>query len=138
MGKRKMNWPATRRRYQERIRELPDDLWQTLDGAYLGTFEIYSTVEAMDEDDHMDCFAGVAFRVAVEKGFLPLGITSVRKSRACTYARPCWMVSHGQRPPSCTSANTVLLQPREEPVRAGVRRLSTCKKYIFFAPCYDN
>lgn len=81
MGKRKMNWPETRRRYQERIRMLPDNLWRNLDGAYLGTFEIYSTVEAMDEDDHMDCFAGVVFRVAVEKGYLPLGITSVRKSR---------------------------------------------------------
>ena len=105
MGKRKMNWPETRRRYQERIRMLPDDLWRNLDGAYLGTFEIYSTVEAMDEDEHMDCFAGVVFRVAVEKG-TSLGITSVRKSRACTYARPCWTASHGQRPPSCTLANT--------------------------------
>lgn len=79
-GVRKVNWPETRAKYKQRLNSFPESEWQMLNGAYLGTFEVYSTVENIEEDDHMDCFAGVVLRLAREKGYSPLGVTSERKS----------------------------------------------------------
>lgn len=78
---RKVNWKETKRIYKERISHFPTELWEDLNGAYLGTFDIYSTVENIEEDAHMDCFAGIILRMAREKGYTPLGVTTERKSK---------------------------------------------------------
>jgi hypothetical protein len=79
-GTRNINWPATREKYRQRIDSLPDDLWETLNGAYLATFELYSTVHDIAVGSHIDCFAGVILRTARDKGYTPIGVTSERKS----------------------------------------------------------
>ena len=79
-GVRKVNWPETRAKYKKRLNSFPDNHWEMLNNAYLGTFEVYSTVENIAENDHMDCFAGVILRLAREKGYSPIGVTSERKS----------------------------------------------------------
>ena len=65
---RKINWTETSKKYKERILKFQDDVWNALEDAYIGTFEVYSTVEDISEDSHMDCFAGVILRAAREKG----------------------------------------------------------------------
>ena len=77
---RKINWTETSKKYKERILKFQDDVWNALEDAYIGTFEVYSTVEDIAEDSHMDCFAGVILRTAREKGINVKGITSERKS----------------------------------------------------------
>lgn len=77
---RKINWIETRKKYKKRIMEFQDEVWNTLHDAYIGTFEVYSTVENIAVDSHMDCFAGVILRTAREKGIDVKGITSERKS----------------------------------------------------------
>ncbi len=79
-GTRNVNWSSTRENYRRRIDNFSPELWASLNGAYLGTFEIYSTVTDIQQDSHLDCFAGVILRSAREKGFSPLGVTSERKS----------------------------------------------------------
>jgi hypothetical protein len=78
-GTRNVNWSATREKYKQRIEIFPPELWAALNGAYLGTFEIYSTIADIQPDSHLDCFAGVILRSAREKGYTPLGVTSERK-----------------------------------------------------------
>jgi len=79
-GTRNADWPSTREKYTRRIDAFPPEIWTSLNGAFLGTFEVYSTVEAIDQDSHMDCFAGIILRLARQKGYTPRGVTSERKS----------------------------------------------------------
>lgn len=77
---KKVNWQATLARYRDRLLLFPEEVWKELDNSYIGSFEIYSTVEFIEEGSHMDCFAGVILRLAREKGYNVLGVTSERKS----------------------------------------------------------
>ena len=77
---RKISWIETRKKYKERISQFSSTLWNSLTNAYIGTFELYSTVEDIEVDSHMDCFAGVILRTAREKGIMVKGVTSERKS----------------------------------------------------------
>ena len=77
---RKISWIETRKKYKQRISQFSSTLWNSLSNAYIGTFELYSTVEDIEEDSHMDCFAGVILRTAREKGIMVKGVTSERKS----------------------------------------------------------
>ena len=77
---RKVNWPETLEKYKQRISEFPDESWTIFENSYIGSFEIYSTVENIEPNSHMDCFAAVVLRLAREKGYNALGVTSVRKS----------------------------------------------------------
>ena len=77
---KKVNWPETLDRYKQRLLTFSEDVWEVFDNSYIGSFEIYSTVESIEEGSHMDCFAGVILRLAREKGYNVLGVTSERKS----------------------------------------------------------
>ena len=80
-GARKVDWSRTYQKYKERMTALPDEEFRPLDGAYLGTFELYSVVQNVEPGTDMDCFAAVLLRVAREKGFSPKGLASERKSK---------------------------------------------------------
>ncbi len=53
--------------------------FHVFEGAYLSTFELYSTVSDIEEGSQMDCFAGVLLRLVREHGVQCLGVTSERK-----------------------------------------------------------
>tara|TARA_Y100000748_G_scaffold302930_2_gene306624 strand:- start:1106 stop:1501 length:396 start_codon:yes stop_codon:yes gene_type:complete len=68
-------------RYAQRVSALPLSKYEELRGAYLSTFEVYSTATSVAEGSALDCFAATLMRVAREKGIGVLGITSERKTR---------------------------------------------------------
>lgn len=69
---------ATYENYRRRMEEL-QDTFDVFEGAYMSTFELYSTVSDIDEGSQMDCFAGVLLRLVREHGVQCLGVTSERK-----------------------------------------------------------
>ena len=79
--KKELDRDATLARYGERLRTIPLETFQPLAGAWISTFEIYSTAEEVGEGDALDCFGAVLLRYARSLGIDVKGITSERKSK---------------------------------------------------------
>ena len=79
--KKQLDIRATRERYAARIAALPRETFTPLSGAWLSTFEVYSTATEVDEGSPLDCFGAVVLRHARSMGIDVKGITSERKSK---------------------------------------------------------
>ena len=84
--RRQLNMPATLAMYERRIRAMDQGHFDALQGAYLSTFDVYSTVPCEPDGTLRpslameDCTALVIARVALDRGVRVAGITSERKS----------------------------------------------------------
>jgi hypothetical protein len=81
-SRRELDIPETLRRLEERVRTtLANNIHKDLDGAYLSTFESYSTVESSDVvPPSMEDVAAIRIMLlARELGVNVLGVTSERK-----------------------------------------------------------
>ena len=67
-------------KYRQRM-EMKEDDFSVFENSYLSTFEVYSTVENIEEHSDMDCFAGVLLRLLRSKGIRVKGVTSERKQQ---------------------------------------------------------
>lgn len=78
--KRKIDKGQSFSNYRKRMEEMAGS-FSDFEGAYLSTFEVYSTVDEIDEGSELDCFAGVLLRLVRQHGVHVKGVTSERKHR---------------------------------------------------------
>lgn len=79
--KRVLDTEKTLDKFEKRLRSMDPKIFEVFDGAYLSTFDIYSTIETdLPNYDRMCNSAFVIKRIAKEHGYSPIAITSERKS----------------------------------------------------------
>ena len=81
-SKRKINRQRTIEKYMDRMRSKPRAFFEPLDGAYLSTYSIYSTIHDLEISRFIffNCFAVHLMSYARALGINVLGVTSERKS----------------------------------------------------------
>lgn len=81
-GRRKLNLGRSLEKYRQRLGDWSPSKFENLRDAYLSTYEVYSTIEDIEDGNAscLDCFATTLMRVAREKGVGVKGVTSERKT----------------------------------------------------------
>ena len=70
-------------RYRNRLEKWPASAFETLRDAYLSSYEVYSTINRLEDHDtdRLRCFASTLMEIARSKGVPVRGVTSERKTR---------------------------------------------------------
>ena len=90
--KRQLDKEKTYANYGKRMEAL-EDTFGVFENAYMSTFEVYSSVENIDEGGMMDCFAGVLLRLVRSRNVNCHGVTSERKKNGLYV---CARLLHGE------------------------------------------
>ena len=119
-------------KFEERIRRLiadtlSDEDRQELDGAYLSTYECYSTITEDHDNGHRKCNSAIVLMRFLNHGINILGVTSERKTPANSWLPTGWAWKKW-----FMLENTVILQTKKPQVanssdRQSLKLAKTCR-----------